>query len=45
MQTGDDAVVTGCKIKLQAAMGKVLPATTVVEKHRRQTEPGSGSKH
>lgn len=45
MKTGDDAVITGWKNKLQVAMAKVLPATAVAEKHRRQTEPGSGSKH
>lgn len=45
MQTGDDSVITGWKNKLQVAMAKVLPATTVAEKHRRQTEPDSGRKH
>jgi uncharacterized protein len=45
MKTGDDAVITGWKNKLQVAMAKVLPATAVAEKHRRQTEPGSGQKH
>jgi uncharacterized protein len=45
MQTGDDAVITGWKNKLQVAMAKVLPATATAEKHRQQTEPGSGSKH
>lgn len=45
MKTGDDAVITGWKNKLQVAMAKVLPATATAEKHRQQTEPGSGSKH
>ncbi|HEY1637324.1 MAG TPA: SDR family NAD(P)-dependent oxidoreductase, partial [Rhizomicrobium sp.] len=45
MKTGDDAVITGWKNKLQVAMAKVLPATAVAEKHRRETEPGSGQKH
>lgn len=45
MKTGDDAVITGWKNKMQVAMAKVLPATVVAERHRQQTEPGSGSKH
>lgn len=45
MNTGDDAVITGWKNKMQVALAKILPATAVAEKHRRQTEPGSGSKH
>jgi hypothetical protein len=38
-------VIAGWKNKLQVAMAKVLPATTVAEKHRQQTEPGSAHKH
>ena len=45
MKTGDDAVITGWKNKLQATMARVLPATTVAEQHRKQTQPGSGRKH
>ncbi|HEY1963069.1 MAG TPA: SDR family NAD(P)-dependent oxidoreductase [Rhizomicrobium sp.] len=45
MKTGDDAIITGWKNKIQVAIAKVLPATAVAEKHRKQTEPGSGRQH
>ena len=45
MKTGDDAIITGWKNKMQVAMAKVLPAKAVAEQHRKQTEPGSGRKH
>ncbi|MFL5236285.1 MAG: SDR family NAD(P)-dependent oxidoreductase [Rhizomicrobium sp.] len=45
MKTGDDAIITGWKNKMQVAMAKVLPATATAEYMRKQTEPGSGSKH
>lgn len=44
MKTGNDAVITGWKNKMQVAMAKVLPASTVAEQHRKQTAPGSGRK-
>lgn len=45
MKRGDDSVIYGLKNKAQVAMSRVMPATKMAEKHREETEPGSGSKH
>lgn len=45
MLKGDDAVIYGFKNKAQVAMSRVLPAETMAEQHRKQTEPGSASKN
>ena len=44
MMDGDGDVVSGWKNKLQVAMADVLPAGVLAEQHRKQAEPGSGSK-
>ena len=45
MMSGEGQVITGWKNKMQVVMAKVLPATATAEYVRKQTEPGSGSKH
>jgi len=44
MQKGDDQVIAGLKNKVQAAAAHVTPATMLAERHRKKTQPGSGSK-
>jgi uncharacterized protein len=42
MMNGDDSIITGFKNKMQVAMRRVLPATTLAEQHRKETKPGTG---
>ena len=44
MQRGEGDVVAGLGNKVQAAMAAVTPQTMLAEMHRKQAEPGSGSK-
>jgi short-subunit dehydrogenase len=45
MMKGTDHVIFGAKNKLQVAAASVLPSSTMAEQHRKETEPGSASKH
>jgi short-subunit dehydrogenase len=45
MMKGTDHVIFGVKNKLQVAASRVLPSSTMAEQHRKETEPGSASKH
>jgi short-subunit dehydrogenase len=45
MRDGKDHVIYGFKNKMQVAAAKVLPSSTMAEQHRKETEPGSASKH
>jgi len=45
MMNGTDHVIFGAKNKLQVAAASVLPSSTMAEQHRKETEPGSASKH
>lgn len=45
MMKGTDHVIFGVKNKLQVAAASVLPSSTMAEQHRKETEPGSASKH
>lgn len=45
MMKGEDGVITGWKNKLQVAASRVMPASRLAEQHRKEAEPGSGSKH
>jgi short-subunit dehydrogenase len=45
MMKGTDHVIFGLKNKLQVAAASVLPSSTMAEQHRKETEPGSASKH
>jgi short-subunit dehydrogenase len=42
MMQGKDGVITGWKNKMQVAMSRLMPTTTLAEEHRKQAEPGSG---
>jgi short-subunit dehydrogenase len=44
MMRGEGDVVTGWKNKVIAAVANVTPAAILAELHRKQAEPGSGSK-
>jgi short-subunit dehydrogenase len=44
MMSGDDAVITGWKNKMQVAVARVTPSRILAEQHRKATEPGSGQK-
>jgi short-subunit dehydrogenase len=44
MKSGDDSVIYGLKNKAQVAMSRIMPATTMAEQHRNETEPGSAAK-
>jgi short-subunit dehydrogenase len=44
MMRGDGDVVSGWKNKLQTAIASVTPAGILAEQHRKQAEPGSGSR-
>jgi short-subunit dehydrogenase len=44
MLRGEGDVVTGWKNKLQTAIASVTPSGVLAEMHRKQTEPGSGTK-
>jgi short-subunit dehydrogenase len=45
MMKGTDHVIFGAKNKLQVAAASVLPSSTMAAQHRKETEPGSASKH
>lgn len=45
MMKGEDGVITGWHNKLQVMASRVMPASRLAEQHRKETEPGSGSKH
>lgn len=45
MMKGEDGVITGWHNKLQVAASRVMPASRLAEQHRKEAEPGSGSKH
>ncbi len=45
MMDGTDHVIFGAKNKLQVAAASILPSSTMAEQHRKETEPGSASKH
>jgi short-subunit dehydrogenase len=45
MMKGTDHVIFGLKNKMQVAAASVLPSSTMAAQHRKETEPGSASKH
>jgi uncharacterized protein len=45
MVKGEGDVVIGWHNKLRSAIANVIPAAILAEQHRKQAEPGSGSKH
>jgi len=45
MMSGDAAVISGWKNKLQATMANVLPNETLAEQHRKMAEPGTASRN
>lgn len=45
MMDGTDHVIFGAKNKMQVAAASVLPSSTMAAQHRKETEPGSASKH
>jgi short-subunit dehydrogenase len=44
MMRGDGDVVSGWKNKIESAVANVTPAGVLAERHRKMTEPGSGTK-
>jgi short-subunit dehydrogenase len=44
MMNGDSQIITNWHNKITAAMSRVLPAGTLAEQSRKETEPGSASK-
>jgi short-subunit dehydrogenase len=44
MMRGDGDIVSGWKNKLESAVANVTPAGVLAERHRKMTEPGSGTK-
>lgn len=44
MTNGDGDVVAGWHNKLQSALANITPAAVLAEQHRKQAEPGSGTK-
>ncbi|HEY6579109.1 MAG TPA: SDR family NAD(P)-dependent oxidoreductase [Rhizomicrobium sp.] len=45
MMKGEEGVITGLGNKLRVAAAGVLPRSTMAEQHRKETEPGSASRH
>jgi len=45
MMSGDAAVISGWKNKLQATMANVMPNETLAEQHRKMAEPGTASRN
>jgi short-subunit dehydrogenase len=43
MMSGDAEVVTGWKNKIQSMLANITPAERLAEKHRKLTEPGTGT--